>query len=143
MLVCNTCMMTQLNHGAVRPEKTPAAAGRRKSALDAALDADLFKALADPTRLRLLSCLARCSRACSVTEVAECCEVDFSVVARHLVTLARAGVLTSEKRGRTVWYAVSAEVVTRLRGAADALDPWVAAACCGEGCCEGSKEREA
>lgn len=134
-------MMTQVSHRQARPAKTPAAAGKRKSALDTALDAELFKALADPTRLRLLSCLARCSRACSVTEVAECCHVDFSVVARHLATLARAGVLTSEKRGRTVWYAVSGEVVTRLRGAADALDPWIAgggvsaAACCGEGCC--------
>lgn len=142
-MACHTCIMTRISDQRNRPATSPAAAGRRESALDAALDADLFKALADPTRLRILSCLARCARACSVTEIAECCDVDFSVVARHLVTLARAGVLTSAKRGRTVWYSVSGGVVTRLRGAADALDPWVAMSCCDDGCCEGSGERGA
>ncbi|MCA9245173.1 MAG: helix-turn-helix transcriptional regulator, partial [Phycisphaerales bacterium] len=71
--------------------------------MDRQLDTDLFKALGDPTRARLLACLLKCGRPCSVTEVAECCAVDFSVVARHLGLLARVGVLDSEKKGRTVW----------------------------------------
>jgi ArsR family transcriptional regulator len=74
--------------------------------IDDLLDAELFKALGEPTRLKLLSCLAKCGRACSVTELTECCAVDFSVVSRHLGVLEKAGVLTATKQGRTVYYAV-------------------------------------
>ncbi|QDS94614.1 HTH-type transcriptional repressor SmtB [Roseimaritima multifibrata] len=74
--------------------------------IDDLLDAELFKALGEPTRLKLLSCLAKCGRACSVTELTECCKVDFSVVSRHLSVLEKAGVLTATKEGRTVMYAV-------------------------------------
>ena len=74
--------------------------------IDDLLDAELFKALGEPTRLKLVSCLAKCGRPCSVTELAECCEVDYSVVSRHLGVLERAGVLTATKQGRTVCYEV-------------------------------------
>lgn len=73
--------MASVSH---KPEPaTPRQAARRKSPVDRLLDPELFKALSDPTRLLLLRCLLKCRRACSVSEVAECCEVDFSVVARH------------------------------------------------------------
>lgn len=68
----------------------------------------MLRALAEPTRACLLSCLLKCGRPCSVTEVAECCSIDFSMVARHLAILARAGLLTSKKVGRTVWYSADA-----------------------------------
>jgi ArsR family transcriptional regulator len=74
--------------------------------IDDLLDAELFKALGEPTRLKLLSCLAKCGRPCSVTELTECCAVDLSVVSRHLSVLERAGVLTATKEGRTVFYTV-------------------------------------
>lgn len=74
--------------------------------VDELLDVELFKSLGDPTRLKLLACLACCSRACSVTELTECCAVDLSVVSRHLACLERAGVLSSVKQGRTVLYSV-------------------------------------
>jgi len=83
----------------------------------------MLKALAEPTRARLLSCLLKCSRPCSVTEVAECCSIDFSMVARHLSLMARVGLLSSEKKGRTVWYSADAAVLaTRFRDLADAID---------------------
>jgi ArsR family transcriptional regulator, arsenate/arsenite/antimonite-responsive transcriptional repressor len=102
------------------------------SPLDEGLDAELFKALSDPTRLALLACLAKCGRECSVTEIAECCSVDFSVVSRHLALLERAGVLQSAKRGRAVFYQVRyGHVAGALRRVADALDACgPAAACC-------------
>lgn len=104
---------------------TPRQAARRRAAVDRQLDTDLFKALADPTRARLLACLVKCGRPCSVTEVAECCAVDFSVVARHLGLLARVGVLEAEKKGRTVWYAARCtDLSARLRLLADAIDEW-------------------
>lgn len=74
--------------------------------IDDVLDAELFKALGEPTRLKLLSCLAKCGRPCSVTELSECCAVDFSVVSRHLRMLENAGVLSASKEGRTVFYTV-------------------------------------
>ncbi len=93
--------------------------------MDRRLDTEFFKALADPTRARLLACLVKCGRPCSVTEVAACCDVDFSVVARHLGLLARAGVLEAEKKGRTVWYVARCAALSgRLRALADAIDEW-------------------
>ena len=85
---------------------TPQEAARCCGPVDELLDVELFKSLSDPTRLKLLSCLAKCGRPCSVTEIAECCVVDFSVVSRHLGVLANAGVLTSTKLGRVVFYEV-------------------------------------
>ena len=96
------------------------------SPVDELLDPELFKALCDPTRLKLLSCLAKCGRPCSVSEVAECCSVDLSVVSRHLSQLESAGVLESSKSGRTVSYAVCYDALCdTLRELANAIE-----ACC-------------
>ncbi len=117
---------------------SPRQAARRKARVDSLLDPELFKALGDPTRVLLLRCLLKCKRACSVSEVAECCDVDFSVVARHLSLLARAGVLESKKEGRTVWYTPRCEELAGIfRDLADAIDDCAPAACCGSDCCEG------
>ncbi|MBX9735452.1 MAG: metalloregulator ArsR/SmtB family transcription factor [Phycisphaerales bacterium] len=129
-------MMTQIrNH---RPAATPKQAARRSGAIDALLDPELFKSLADPTRATLVACIAKCGRGCSVGEVAECCSVDVSVVSRHLALLARAGVLEVSKQGRTVRYQVRYTDVSRsLRALADAIDacgPTSSGACDG-GCC--------
>ena len=111
--------------------------------LSRTLDASLFKALGDPTRLHLLSCLAGCCRACSVSEVAACCEVDLSVVSRHLSQLEAAGVLTSRKQGKSVFYTVAygplSEALRRLSVAVSACDPAERSGgskkCCGVCCC--------
>ena len=91
--------------------------------IDNLLDAGLFKALGEPTRLQLLSCLAKCGRACSVTELTECCDVDLSVVSRHLGVLERAGILTATKEGRTVFYEVRYKHLSEaFRGLAKAIE---------------------
>jgi len=133
--VCYICMMTQISNNLAR---NPRQAARRVGPLDRALEPALFKALCDPTRARLLACLAKCGRACSVGEVAECCSVDFSVVSRHLALLARAGVVESIKQGRTVMYVVRfAELSRSLRALADAFDACCPASACGDSgtCC--------
>lgn len=115
---------------------TPKQAAARRTAIDDELDPDLFKALADPTRASLLACIAKCGRGCTVGEVAECTSVDLSVVSRHLAVLARAGVLESEKEGRSVKYRVRyAEIAAALRSLASALEGCCAEACCSEGSC--------
>ena len=89
-------------------------------------NADLFKALGHPKRLELIQRLIACGRPCGVTELNECCTVDFSVVSRHLALLRDAGILRAEKKGREVYYSVASEgVVRRLRALADAFE------CCG------------
>ena len=121
--------MTQVTKS---PPRTPRQAARRQGPIDRLLDPELFKALSDPTRLRLLACLSKCGRACSVTEVAECCAVDFSVVSRHLAMLADAGVLDVQKVGRTTFYQVRYQHVSQeLRALADALGD-----CCPGGKCK-------
>lgn len=111
--------MTQMSK---RRPASPKQAARCPAPVDRLLDPALFKALADGTRTALLSCLIKCGRSCTVTEVAECCSVDFSVVSRHLALLERAGVLAAEKSGRTVSYRVrSVELAQRLRRLAEAI----------------------
>lgn len=119
---------------------------RVRSALDDLLDPDFLKALAEPMRVRMLCCLIKCGRACSVTEIAECCEIDFSVVSRHLALLAQRGLLESEKRGRTVWYSVNADqLAERFRSLAAAVSELSSCqpgqGCCEPGSCSASKRR--
>ncbi|MEM9083739.1 MAG: metalloregulator ArsR/SmtB family transcription factor [Planctomycetota bacterium] len=120
-----------------RNTPTPKQAIRRKARFDKLIDPELLKAIAEPTRAQLLSCLLKCGRPCSVSEVAECCSIDFSMVARHLATLAKAGVLKAEKQGRTVWYsAEGASLATRFRELADAIDELTLCNnCCDNGGC--------
>jgi ArsR family transcriptional regulator len=116
--------MTQISKWPDTPKEAAASKGR----IDARLDPVLFKALSDPTRLSLLACIAKCGRGCSVSEVAECCSVDLSVVSRHLAVLAHAGALEPTREGRIVRYRVRySELVESLRGLADALEE-----CCPE-----------
>jgi DNA-binding transcriptional ArsR family regulator len=114
----------------------PAQAANTEKPIDGLLDAGVFKALSDPTRLRLLACLAKCGRPCSVGELAQCCSVDLSVVSRHLAALADAGLLESSKSGRTVSYRVRfGAVADMFRSLGDAL-----ADCCPGGCRGGACE---
>jgi len=107
---------------------TPQEAAALRGPLDELLDAELFKALSDPTRLKLLACLTKCGCPSSVSEVAQCCSVDFSVVSRHLAILETAGVLWCEKQGRTVQYGVRYQhVATTLLALASAFEQ-----CCPE-----------
>jgi ArsR family transcriptional regulator len=111
-----------------RVPANPRQAARRRSEIDRAMDVEFFRALSDPTRASLLACLVKCGRRCAVSGVAECCAVDFSVVARHLATFARAGLVEALKEGRTVWYSARCDdICGRLRTLADAVDHWRAA----------------
>ncbi|MGJ8635932.1 MAG: ArsR/SmtB family transcription factor [Phycisphaerales bacterium] len=112
---------------------TPKQAFRRRSAIDSLLDPEKLKALAEPTRAKLLSCLLKCGRACSVTEVAACCDLDFSTVARHLSLMARSGLLSADKKGRTVWYSADgAQLAGYFRDIAEAIEDVQPGGCCDE-----------
>src|SRR5437867_2958616 len=89
----------------------------------------LFRSLGDPNRIALLIRLASCGRPCSVSEMADCCPVDFSVVSRHLARLREGGVLEATKVGREVYYRVRTETLApTLRAIAEILET-----CCRRG----------
>lgn len=116
-------MLTSPSQRPADPPATPRQAAKRRAPIDRCCDVALFKALSDQTRAALLCCLIKCGRPCSVTELAECCAVNFSVVARHLALLARVELVHGRKRGRTVWYHANAAGLARqLRALADAID---------------------
>lgn len=118
---------------------TPAQAACCPGPIDGLLDAELFRALGDPTRALLVGCLIKCGRGCTVGELAACCAVDTSVVSRHLTRLGQAGALTNERDGRVVRYRVSGVLSDRLRALADEIDRCVCdgARNAGGDCCGG------
>ena len=85
--------------------------------LDGAAAATLavtFKALADPTRVAIVSRLACCDECC-VCDLTATFDLSQPTVSHHLKVLADAGLVTSERRGRWAWYRAVPEQLERLR----------------------------
>ena len=61
----------------------------------------VFAALADRTRRAILNMLLEDDMA--VTDVAQPFDISLAAISKHLATLAEAGLITREKRGRVVW----------------------------------------
>ncbi|WP_433332906.1 ArsR/SmtB family transcription factor [Spirillospora sp. CA-294931] len=84
---------------------------------EAAELAKVFKALADPVRLRLLNLIA-------ASEGGEACVCDLTVpfelsaptISHHLKVLRQAGLIDCERRGTWVYYWTNPEALTRLSG---------------------------
>lgn len=76
------------------------------------MQADIFKALSDPTRLYFLDLLSR-GPLC-VCELAEKVELDMSTVSRHLGKMRDAGIISMEKRGKSAYYSLQLNCFTRL-----------------------------
>ena len=76
-----------------------------------------FKALADPTRLRLMSLVAAHADAeACVCELTDPVGLSQPTVSHHLKILVEAGLIVGEKRGRWVWYRALPEKMAYLRG---------------------------
>ena len=77
--------------------------------------AALFKAVADPVRLRLLSMIA-ChpgGESC-VCDLTPAFDMTAPSISYHLKILREAGLITSERRGTWVYYRVMPEVMARM-----------------------------
>lgn len=61
----------------------------------------VFAALADPTRRAILTMLLEDDMA--VTDVAQPFQQSLAAISKHLGTLAEAGLISREKRGRVIW----------------------------------------
>ena len=85
---------------------------------DAVRLARQFAALADPVRLRMVSLLATAEGgAVCACDLVEPVGRSQPTVSHHLKVLADAGLVTSERRGRNVWYAVVPAALEALRTA--------------------------
>lgn len=87
----------------------------------AATYASWFKALADPTRVRLVNLLAVERRPMSVGEIVERSEVGQSTVSHHLKQLAEVRFVIAEKRGTSAYYRVNENCLSCFPSAADAV----------------------
>lgn len=86
------------------------------------MQADYLKALAHPTRLRILELLRDQDELC-VCHIIEDLELDQSNTSQHLRVLKKAGVVTSKKVGLKVFYKpVSKEIYSLI----DLLKPLLA-----------------
>ncbi|PRB15166.1 helix-turn-helix transcriptional regulator [Microbacterium sp. MYb62] len=88
---------------------------------DAERVARVFKALGDPTRVRLLSLIAagEGGEAC-ICDLTDPVGLSQGTVSHHMKLLADAGLVTREQRGRWAYFALNAEA---MNAAADALRP--------------------
>ncbi|MFI5047580.1 MAG: ArsR/SmtB family transcription factor [Acidimicrobiia bacterium] len=86
---------------------------------DAADLAQVFAALADPVRLRILGLVAEAGEVCSCN-LLEPLGRSQPTVSHHTKVLADAGLIVGEKRGRWVWWSI---VPARLDDVRTALTP--------------------
>ncbi len=81
---------------------------------DAEATATLFKALADPHRVRILNLLANSPEAVCVCELTEPVGLSQPTVSFHLKKLLDAGLLQREQRGTWAYYSVDRDALARL-----------------------------
>ncbi|MBP2707824.1 helix-turn-helix transcriptional regulator [Microbispora sp. RL4-1S] len=94
---------------------------------EAAELAPLFKAIADPVRLRLLSLIA-------CHEGGEACVCDLTVafdltpptISHHLKVLRQAGLIDSQRRGTWVYYWINPAVLARMSALIGPVPPALA-----------------
>lgn len=112
-------------HRSSRRRSGPSCRGRTKHFTSAVIDISCavpsspdqiirsFAALADPTRLAILQRLRsgerRVGDLCKETKLAQ------SLISFHLKTLREAGLLSSRREGRTIWYALDPGGIARLK----------------------------
>lgn len=81
--------------------------------------ADLFKALADPARVKIVSMLLNAEEVCAC-DVSAGIGKSAATTSHHLKLLREAGLVRGERRGTWVYYSIVPE---RLRAIAAAVEP--------------------
>ena len=78
--------------------------------------ADVFAALGDPVRLRLLSIVAAEGEVCSCNLEGPLAKTQ-PTISHHAKVLAEAGLIVGEKRGRWMWWRANPSALAALRRA--------------------------
>jgi DNA-binding transcriptional ArsR family regulator len=74
----------------------------------------MFRALADPTRLRILELLKARERC--VSEICDQFELSQPSISHHLDVLKRSDLVRSDKRGREVYYRLNPDAIVECCG---------------------------
>jgi ArsR family transcriptional regulator, arsenate/arsenite/antimonite-responsive transcriptional repressor len=81
---------------------------------EARATAALFKALADPARVRIVNLLTAAAGPLCVCELTEPLGLSQPTVSHHLKKLVDAGLLEREQRGKWAYFSLNPEAVSRL-----------------------------
>jgi ArsR family transcriptional regulator len=85
----------------------------------AAATAALFKALADPARVRIVNALATKGEPVCACEFEPALGLSQPTVSHHLKRLVEAGLLEREQRGKWAYFSLSRDAVEKLAAVAD------------------------
>jgi ArsR family transcriptional regulator len=88
--------------------------GEVLTAEEAAATAALFKALADPTRVRIVNLLAGSPEPVCLCDINAGFDLSQPTLSHHLKKLVGAGLLAREQRGTWAFYSVNEETLRRL-----------------------------
>src|SRR3954463_15087785 len=91
------------------------------AAIDSARAADIFHALSDEIRVRVVVLLLQGERC--VCDLMDDLGLAQSRLSWHLKTLSDAGIITGRREGRWNYYSLNADAFTEVRGIVDALKP--------------------
>ncbi len=95
------------------------------SAAEAAATADVFKALADPARVRAVNLLATSDEAVCICNLTEPLGLSQPTVSHHMKKLLDAGLVEREQRGKWAYFSLKRDAVEKLAAVAD-----LKGACC-------------
>ena len=95
------------------------------SAVEAEATAELFRALGDPARVRIVNVLATNAGPVCVCELIEPLGLSQPTVSHHMKKLLEAGLVDREQRGRLAYYSLRREAAETLASVAD-----LKGACC-------------
>ena len=86
---------------------------------EATATAELFKALADPARVRIVNAIATAGEPVCACEFNDSLELAQPTVSHHLKKLTDAGLLEREQRGKWAYFSLKREAVEKLAVVAD------------------------
>jgi ArsR family transcriptional regulator, arsenate/arsenite/antimonite-responsive transcriptional repressor len=92
----------------------PSLVGEVLSSEEADLAAALFKALADPTRVRIVNLLAASPEPVCLCDINASFELSQPTLSHHLKKLVAAGLLDREQRGTWAFYSINEPALGRL-----------------------------
>jgi ArsR family transcriptional regulator len=99
---------------AVLIESCAALAAEALSDEEAAATAELFKALADPARVRIVNLLASAGEPVCACNLNEPVGLSQPTVSHHLKKLVEVGLLEREQRGKWAYFSLRREAVEKL-----------------------------
>ena len=89
------------------------------SAEEASATADVFKALSDPARVRIVNILATSAEPVCICNLIEPLELAQPTVSHHMRKLLDAGLVEREQRGKWAYFSLSRDAVEKLSAIAD------------------------